>query len=467
LVDPQTLTVTLNTSFIPSNTDVSATIKSFTATVAFCNPKDMNCSVDVAVFGSITMPDVKVSKNSPTTFVNTTLYITNYTYFESFTRYLFANVNATMYVKGSTNVHVDFGSITINIDSINIRKNTTILGLDGLPGAYTNSLDFYTPDTHDRPWVNCTFFINNPGNTAYVPLGTSRWVWVYSPGFTNYSIPWERIAVVTAPNLTIYPGGNICPVYGPLEPHYLYGDVVWNRFFTMLVNATNTTLIPICSASPCCFQNKTFPPPIPPIPPVILNHTVGENCTCVPASEVPLYDPVLQNTPLFVTLQGTKINFVTRFTLLTGSLTPGGECTPQIGWQNPWGTSLLVDTFNVVLMYMGVTVGVLAGPTGRIAALPPYGTLALGSPNTPIVWPAYVANSTQAATLNMFFSAVQNGTMVDVKGAMGWRMGILPVTIDYWQWSVYMNATSVVTTSLISPKPESVIVDIITEDNYP
>jgi hypothetical protein len=116
-------------------------------------------------------------------------------------------------------------------------------------------------------------------------------------------------------------------------------------------------------------------------------------------------------------------------------------------------------------MYSGVTVGVLAGPNGRIAVLPPYGSLPSKGNNSPIVWASYNASSPQAATLSMFFSAVQNGTaMVDVKGALGWRMGILPVNIEYWQWSVYMNATTAVTMPLTSPQPESAIVDTITED---
>jgi hypothetical protein len=237
------------------------------------------------------------------------------------------------------------------------------------------------------------------------------------------------------PNLSITQGVFTSLAFGEALHHQ--EGLVWNNFFAHYVNGTNSTTLAICSKSPCCLQNTTYP-----IPPVNLssgslpeNITIPEiaNCTCVNASSIYLYNGLLQDTPLFVTLTSTKINFLVWMSVQPLSLHAGGISLPNtFRWQNPWGAAIFMTEFNVTFIYQGIPMGGFAAilPPARIA---PY-SLDQQTVGSPVMWANYTEGTPQAQTQAAFFSAVEKGgANVTFQGALGWRMGIQNIVIPYYQ----------------------------------
>jgi hypothetical protein len=413
--DAEVVTIKLLTVLHPSYTGaLPVTLHSSLLTFYYCKPgSDEPCN-DSDEFGTIQCPTLKLDKdknNSHT--LNDTMTVTNMDNFKAFSGQLFGTPNVTLLVKAKFSVSVDFGFMEMTVHDRTLSKNLTMIGMQGLPGTFLTFVDFYVPEGEDQPvYVNTTASLFNPGTSSFLPLGTTRWQWFLRSDTIG---PLTRLAVVSTPNLNIVPDHFLAPTFGAFDTHPDRPYISTSRFFSDLVYGQPVELIALCTSTPCCFNNNSV------------------NCSCVPASDIPLFSVVMEGAPLLMDIPaGPRTTFILNASASQPKrLSPGSQSPFNILWKNPWGAAMVVRELVGAANYQGVDV-LLFELIPKVVTIPPYSTA--NSLLSLLTVANYTQGSPEEETVLEFIQLLQAGTEVATvwNGSMTWEMGTLPILLPIY-----------------------------------
>jgi len=397
--------------------------------------------------------------------IDSRFQILNMTAFAQFSRFLFYLPSLTWQAEASMDITVTVLGIKFKANNINFKKNSTLSGLSALPGVYTEYWNFFpnTTFSKDLPQVNLSANVFNPGTTSFIPLGDLRYEYFYaSKNFTyeNGTYAWGHLATAISPNASIVSGWTSVPTIAsiakPELPGYYYSTL--GNLLQALINGDNNTEI-VCVQThnwdPCC--NYT----IPPIPPQMQRYyrskgypenlplqlqearrrsRVADDCVCVNASSIPLYNTFMQGLVLFMQLRlNAPAPLLTTISIATNTLTPGGSEPLTLTFINPFGVDIEIDsvTLNLTCNQTNIATYSAAGtlPHSKLVAVKAYSMATI----TPSAKAKFSQDSTQ------FINQLKGGQSVigGTNGEVEFKLMNAPVLITYKQDSLtFLPGTS-------------------------